>query len=243
MQTIKFTPEGVSFKQIKQDAKRLSKKTDLTYQQALNQIVSEKTQFASWEKLNKHCDELGGSIIKYSYQSLTEAVFANRPLVIVAEYTKNLDCFIKEIKTPLKASVICKEGDLHKIQGIDNLYRSHQDLETFVKNSDFIVYKESEFQTLNFKHFKETLNLCLKHKKAIFLLNNPWAKEGKTFTDIFKFTHRILEPIKQDISESMKEVVIFENMPWTWSEALMKQAEGRRHRVKKPVKIIDILKK
>lgn len=62
--TNQYAPNGVSFYQIKKDAKKLKKKTEITQQQALNKVTLELTGFDSWEDLLDYDKDQGTSIAK-----------------------------------------------------------------------------------------------------------------------------------------------------------------------------------
>ncbi len=240
MKKIQFSPNGVSFKQIKQDAKRLSKSTDLTYQQALNKVVSEYTEFQTWELLNKHCTEFGGSILKYSYNGNQDVVFANKPIVFISNETLNINKIIKNIKTPMKPTVIFREHGIEQLENIKESLDGLHDLEGAIKRSDYVLYKESLFKSLDFEEFDRIIELCKKHKKALFFINNSYGINSRNLAVYMKHTHRILDPIKQNPNLNENDVFFLNS---TWSSINVYQAIGRRKRNKHPLNVYDIINK
>lgn len=78
-----FAPNGLSFDQIKKYAKRLKKESNLTSQQALNQITQEKTNFSKWEDLVNFNKDKGGSIDKIKQNDKTIIIYGNQPIFLM----------------------------------------------------------------------------------------------------------------------------------------------------------------
>lgn len=213
MKNIQFTPNGISFKQIKIDAKRLSKCEDKTYQQALTEVVSQKTEFRNWNELKTHCDALGGSVLRFSYKQKQTVVFKKKPIVISALSDDNLELFLKELHTLNKPSIIIE--DKHKID--ESLFLEHtstfENIDDFVKRSHFIVLKESSFTSFNSENFNLVLDSCKKQGKALFFLNNPYSKVGESLHSYFQDLHCILEIVDQkpiaSLSSKLKGIQSF----------------------------------
>lgn len=83
-QHISLTQNGYSLEQIKKNAKKISKSTNISYNQALNQIVSEQTYFSKWTDLKKSLDDNGKTLLKLKLNNHNFVFYENKNQAIVA---------------------------------------------------------------------------------------------------------------------------------------------------------------
>lgn len=62
-----YAPNGVSFIQIKKDAKKLKKEKEITYLEALDIATRNKTNFPNWKSLEKTIKDFGGTAAKINF--------------------------------------------------------------------------------------------------------------------------------------------------------------------------------
>jgi len=76
-----FSPNGVSFTQIKKDAKKLKKEKEITYLEALDLATKNKTNFPRWNDLERFVKSLGGTAAKINFYNNNLVMYKNNNLM------------------------------------------------------------------------------------------------------------------------------------------------------------------
>lgn len=197
--SIQYTPNGISLEQIKKSAKKLKKTSNLDYQVALNAIVSERTNFNTWERLKAFCDKHGHSIAKLKFKNFEHVVYQDRPIVSVSYYAGyGITSFIHSFK---------EFNEFKSITSIniysENSVLSEDKKEEFndtIKHSDLIILNSLY---LNNDIFKFIVALLKKHRKVCLMINqlprNIEAMKNKNFINLLSKESSLLispSPVK-----------------------------------------------
>tara|TARA_Y100001960_G_scaffold33452_1_gene29852 strand:+ start:6739 stop:7374 length:636 start_codon:yes stop_codon:yes gene_type:complete len=111
-----YTPNGISFEQIKKSAQKLKKQSDLTRQQALNQVVRDKTTFPSWEKLLEIDKKRLGSFAKIKTDKRDIVLFNEKPIIQISNFYKNELAILKQFYYKKKTAVISHNSFNHVVK-------------------------------------------------------------------------------------------------------------------------------
>ncbi len=78
-----FAPNGVSFNQIKKDAKKIKKEGSLTYLESLNIATQNKTNFPTWKALDEFVKKQGSTIAKLNVLNTHQVLYKKDSILSV----------------------------------------------------------------------------------------------------------------------------------------------------------------
>lgn len=81
--TIQYSPNGVSFAQLKKDAKKIKKEQSITHLEALDIATKNKTKFSSWEKLEEYVKKQNGTLIKMNIFDSQQVLYKKNNLISI----------------------------------------------------------------------------------------------------------------------------------------------------------------
>lgn len=78
-----FAPNGVSFNQIKKDAKKIKKTSGKTYLESLDIATQEKTKFTSWKNLDDFVKNQGGTLARLTILNTHQVLYKHHNIVSI----------------------------------------------------------------------------------------------------------------------------------------------------------------
>lgn len=199
--TNKYTPNGISIPQIKKYAKKLQKSSDLSYQQALDQVINEKTTYSSWNELKTFCDSQGGSIAKIKVREHEHVIF-NDKNAIYFHYDIGMDGLNKNISFGIAANfknigIIEKRFEMTKNLHVFSDYimtssysvnQNRQNLLDHIKNHDLIIINDIDSYS-DFAFLENVMFECKKNKTVVFFVSFL-ISNGHNHKKIFNFVKK-----------------------------------------------------
>lgn len=183
----KYTPNGISFLQIKKYAKRLKKESSFSNQQALDQETKENTSFESWNELIEYDKNRGNSFNKIKIKDLSFVVYNDKPLIPfyfeigLNQKTilpiKMFHIFKKVLIITPKRIKIRWEKDILDL-GIKNTTVTSFFLMKNIDISYFdCVFFDEDFPNKSF--FNKIDSIISNNKNVVYFLNQPYLEYNK----------------------------------------------------------------
>lgn len=183
MSKLELAPNGVSFTQIKKYAKRLKKESNLSSQEALNQVTKELTQFDCWEALIEYNKKRGGSLGKIKTIDRDVVIYADKPIYIMKSMLHKKVGFslisknkkLLYITNPRMIEQTKKTmSDLSIDPEMIIIKTFHDIFKNGINENDIdVIYIDEAFITdMSFNAIKTCYEFGIKHRVIVFHLHN-----------------------------------------------------------------------
>jgi hypothetical protein len=159
-----YTPNGIAFDQIKKSAQKLKKQSNLTRQQALNQVVREKTTFPSWEKLIEIDKKRLGSFAKIKTDKRDIVLFNEKPIIQIRNFYKNELAILKQFYYKKKTAVVSYNSFNHVVKNCIKPYDLfYADFSSF----DYVIL--SDLGDFDKRAMEEVEKIISNNKNTVFI--------------------------------------------------------------------------
>jgi hypothetical protein len=231
----KFAPNGIPFLQLKKYAKKLQKLNSFTHQEALDQITKEKTNFNTWDDLNKYCNSKGKSIGKFKIKKQSIVIYGDKNCIwnnntkmvgtgntnsfshVFLNKNKNVGiCDVRKILTEQNEITF---ANLNKLSDIEinlsfyTLNLDHKNIINNLKNLEIIYIMNVEFS--NAKMLESIIIAAKKEGVIVVMVAESFSKPNKELlllaTKYCSIFFPIQEPLKNDL-QSLHNSNVFSNM-------------------------------
>lgn len=170
-----FAPNGVSFNQIKKDAKKIKKEGFLTHMEALNLATKNKTDFSTWSALDKFVENQGSTIAKLNVLNTHQVLYKEKNflsvclppgagktfilLQILANSHKNYKK-IAILNNEMAISALFMRIKSFKDKELEEKVTIYEDLKDIPSDVDFLIVDSFErsivsVDTISYKYLKK----------------------------------------------------------------------------------------